>query len=105
MSGGSYNYLCAAVDLEDLLTRRNSLKAMADRLAELGYADDAAKETEELVVLLNQWAIRTEVRMRRLADLWQAVEWWDSSDSSEDGVREALAKYRSEHDDAGQPRA
>ncbi|MGW5173124.1 hypothetical protein ACWERY_02000 [Streptomyces sp. NPDC004082] len=105
MSGGSYNYLYTAMDLEDLLTRRHSLEEMASRLAGLGYAEDAAKETEELRVLLNQWTIRAEVRLRRLADLWHAVEWWDSHDSGEDGVHEALAKYRGDHDDAGQPHA
>lgn len=100
MSGGSYNYLCHAFDLDDLLERRHSLREMADRLAGLGYAEDAAKETEELLVLLNQWCVRAEVRRNRLADVWKAVEWWDSCDSGEDDVREALAKYRGE---LGQP--
>ncbi|MFJ9038004.1 hypothetical protein ACIRF8_15595 [Streptomyces sp. NPDC102406] len=96
MSGGSYNYLCRAFDLDDLLGARGSLREMADRLAGLGYAEDAAKETEELLVLLNQWAVRAEVRRNRLAPVWKAVEWWDSSDWGEDDVREALAEYRRE---------
>jgi hypothetical protein len=100
MSGGSYNYLCHAFDLDDLLEKRHSLREMADRLAGLGYADDAAKETEELLVLLNQWGVRAEVRRNRLADLWKAVEWWDSCDWSESRVHEALAAYRGE---PGQP--
>jgi hypothetical protein len=29
-----------------------------------------------------------------LADVWKAVEWWDSCDSGEDAVEEALKKYR-----------
>lgn len=98
MSGGSYNYLCHAFDLDDLLEKRGSLQEMADRLAGLGYAEDAAKETEELLVLLNQWRVHAEVRRNRLAEVWKAVEWWDSSDCGEDGVREALAKYRGEAD-------
>lgn len=98
MSGGSYNYLCHAFDLDDLLSRRGSLREMADRLAGLGYAEDAAKETEELLVLLNQWCVRAEVRRSRLAGVWKAVEWWDSCDWGEDQVREALARYR---DDSG----
>lgn len=105
MSGGSYNYLFSAQDLEDLNSQRYNLEEMASRLAGLGYAQDAARETEELLLLLRQWETRATVRMRRLADVWQAVEWWDSNDSSEDRVHEALAKYRGEHDDAGTPRA
>ncbi|MFJ2110634.1 hypothetical protein ACIOEX_01675 [Streptomyces sp. NPDC087850] len=73
---------------------------MADRLAELGYAQDAAAETEELLVMLQQWEIRAQVRAKRLAGVWKAVEWWDSCDSGENGVREALAAYRGE---PGQP--
>jgi hypothetical protein len=73
---------------------------MADRLAGLGYAEDAAKETEELLVLLSQWNVRADVRLKRLADVWKAVEWWDSCDWGEEHVREALATYRGE---PGQP--
>ena len=105
MSGGSYNYLCTAMDLEDLHSRRHDLDDMAKRLAGLGYAQDAARETEELLLLLRQWETRAEVRLRRLTDVWKAVEWWDSNDSSETRVHEALAKYRGDHDDAGNPRA
>ncbi|MFH9579122.1 hypothetical protein ACH4MO_14125 [Streptomyces globisporus] len=103
MSGGSYNYLYAAADLEDLQARRFDLEEMANRLAGLGYAQDAARETEELLVLFRQWETRAAVRMRRLTDVWHAVEWWDSNDSSETRVHEALAKYRGDHDDAGTP--
>ncbi|WP_329390290.1 hypothetical protein [Streptomyces sp. NBC_01716] len=98
MSGGSYNYLCHAFDLDDLVRRRGSLREMADRLAGLGYAQDAARETEELLVLLQQWEVRTQVRIKRLEDVWKAIEWWDSSDYSEGDVREALAAYRGEPD-------
>jgi hypothetical protein len=98
MSGGSYNYLGMICydDLGELLAKDSDLRDMADRLAGLGYAEDAARETEELLTMLRQWRTRAEVRVRRLADVWKAVEWWDSADSSEDGVRKALAKYRDE---------
>ncbi|MEI5032392.1 hypothetical protein RB201_04125 [Streptomyces sp. S1A(2023)] len=94
MSGGSYNYLCYVSDLEDINGKRHTLREMADRLAELGYAQDAAAETEELLVMLQQWEIRAQVRAKRLADVWKAIEWWDSCDSSEDAVKAALTKYR-----------
>ncbi|MET7687962.1 hypothetical protein ABZT06_08275 [Streptomyces sp. NPDC005483] len=96
MSGGSYNYLCYMQDLEDLQSHRHDLEEMASRLAGLGYAQDAARETEELLLLLRQWETRAAARVQRLADVWHAVEWLDSSDSGEDGVREALAKYRND---------
>jgi Holliday junction resolvasome RuvABC DNA-binding subunit len=70
MSGGSYNYLCHSWDLDDLDKHESDLEDMADRLAALGYAQDAARETQAL------------------------LEWWDSNDWSEDQVKEALAKYR-----------
>jgi hypothetical protein len=96
VSGGSYNYLGLIChdDLGELLSKRAELREMADRLAGLGWAEDAARETEELLVMLRQWQVRADVRVRRLANLWHAVEWWDSADYSEDRVREALAAYR-----------
>ena len=97
MSGGSYNYLYSALDLEDLQVHRADLQAMADRLAGLGYAQDAARETEELLLLFRQWETRAAVRITRLRDLWHAVEWWDSNDRSEDTVKAALAAYRGDH--------
>jgi hypothetical protein len=96
MSGGSYNYLCDVLDLDRLLRHEHDLQAMAARLAGLGWAKDAARETEELLVMLRQWQVRADVRVERLREVWKAVEWWDSCDWSEDQVREALAKYRSE---------
>lgn len=94
MSGGSYNYLCDAFDLDDLLKKQSDLRDMADRLAALGYARDAATETEELLTMLRQFEVRATVRLSRLADVWKAVEWTDSCDWSEDSIRKALAAYR-----------
>jgi hypothetical protein len=101
MSGGSYNWLYTIGDLEDLQNRQYDLKAMAERLAALGYAADAAAETEELLVLLRQWQNRMSVRVTRLEALWKAVEWWDSADTTEPAVHAALAAYRA--DTAGTP--
>lgn len=98
MSGGSYNYLYSMQDLEDLQARQHDLRDMADRLAGLGYAQDAARETEELLLLLRQWETRAAVRMSRLTAVWRAVEWWDSNDSGESAVTETLTKYRADTD-------
>ena len=100
MSGGSYNYLCHK-DERDLLggwSEEEDLRHMADRLAGLGYAEDAARETEELICMLRQSRIRIETRVQRLRDVWKAVEWWDSCDWQEKGVHEALSAYRGETD-------
>lgn len=96
MSGGSFNYLCWATDLEDLLSKRSSLTEMADALAEKDYARDAAQETEALRRDLTAFSVRIEVAVKRLSDVWHAVEWWYSGDGNEDDLHEALAKYRGE---------
>lgn len=94
MSGGSYNYLCDATDLDDLAAKRHHLERMAERLAGMAGAEDAARETEELLVMMRQWQIRAEVRIKRLRGVWQAVEWEDSNDGHPEQIAEALAKYR-----------
>lgn len=94
MGGGSYNYLYSKEPDELLRGGWEDLEHMARRLARLGYAADAAGETEELLLILRQVQVRLEARQRRLADIWRAVEWWDSGDSGEDGVKAALAQYR-----------
>jgi hypothetical protein len=95
VSGGSYDYLFAkpveiimAGDLDD------SLERMVDRLAGLGYAEDAAQETMVALLELRAARVRIATIQKRLAEVWKAVEWWDSGDSREDGVRGALAAYR-----------
>lgn len=94
MSGGSYNYLCNSLDLDDLLRDQRDLERMAERLERLGWANDAAKETRHLIADINAAQVRAEVAIERLRDVWKAVEWWDSADSDEDGLRSALDRYR-----------
>jgi len=93
MSGGSYDYL-SSKDVADLLQAQETIQNMADRLAGLGYAQDAAKETQELLLTLRQFDNRISAMQNRLSNVWHAVEWWDSCDSGEDGVKNALEKYR-----------
>lgn len=96
MSGGSYNYLYSksAYDLINIHSVMDDMERMSARLASLGYANDAARETEELIVILRQVETRLQVRLDRLCGIWHAVEWWDSCDSSEDCVKDELLKYR-----------
>lgn len=87
MSGGSYNYLYCK-DSSQLLSGEadEELQNMADRLAGLGYANDAAKETQSLLLLLRQSRNRIESQIERLKDVWHIVEWVDSGDSSEPDI-------------------
>lgn len=56
MSGGSYNYLCYK-DFPDICEQPSELENMRDRLVELGY-EDAAKETEECLLIIRQTDVR-----------------------------------------------
>lgn len=95
MSGGSYSYLyCKSFD--QLVDDDCELEEMANRLAGLGYAEDAARETKDMLLLIRRTKKEFEDKMLRLADVWQAIEWWDSGDWGEDQAKEALAKYRAE---------
>jgi len=94
MSGGSYNYLCHKSVDEILIGGMRDLQDMADRLAKLGYADDAARETQTLIHDIRAFLNRSETATERLADVWKNVEWWDSSDRGEDAVKAALTTYR-----------
>jgi hypothetical protein len=97
MSGGSYEYLCFK-DASELLSASHDepLQRMTDRLAALGYAPDAAAETQAVLYQLRQSRTRIQTHIDRMRGIWRAVEWWDSSDSGEDGVVKALAEYRGE---------
>jgi hypothetical protein len=96
MSGGSFNYLCFKED-EDLFNQStlNEIENMASRLLELGF-EDAAKETLNLKYTIQQSLARSQVMKDRLEDVWKAVEWFDSSDSSLEKVEQEIQKYRKE---------
>lgn len=69
---------------------------MADALAGLGYAADAAKETQALILEIRAARNRLQASIDRLAPVWKAMEWWQSRDTSEDDLKAALAGYRGE---------
>ena len=93
MSGGSYSYLCYA-EAEKLMEKTEDLQNMADRLAGLGYAQDAAQETMDVLLTIRQFENRINAMTKRLEDIWKAVEWWDSCDTTEERVKEELIAYR-----------
>jgi hypothetical protein len=96
MSGGSFNYLYQSVysGWDAIIQQEGDISDMAQDLAGLGYAEDAARETEELLLIIRQAKVRIETRAERLREVWKAVEWWRSCDWGENDVKEALAKYR-----------
>jgi len=93
MSGGSYAYLYAK-PVNELVSWDREVESMVDRLAGLGYAEDAARESMEFLLELRRARVRLETMQQRLAPVWKAVEWWDSADSGEDEVKDALVEYR-----------
>lgn len=88
MSGGSYDYLCFNSD--DLSRYQPVIERMAQRLEGLPYAADAAAETRRILTLLTD----AQASAERVADVWRAVEWWDSGDCGDEQVFAALADYR-----------
>jgi hypothetical protein len=92
VSGGSYNYLCYQLDARGHLDI-GDLKSMRDRLAQLAPDAAATRATAELYEMLNRVVNDEDTTHGGLTDVWRAVEWCDSGDSTEDRVREALAEY------------
>jgi len=92
MCGGSYEYLCYK-DPDDLIHRIDLIDNMKNRLIELGYLD-AAKETESIKLIINQFTVNMGARLDRLSEIWRAVEWMDSGDSGIERVEEEIKKYR-----------
>jgi hypothetical protein len=94
MSGGSYDYLCFKDAGELVHGYEAQLESMIDRLASVGYAEDAAKESMDLLLEVRAYRVRVDAMIARLSPVWKAVEWWDSGDSGPDDLKESLAEYR-----------
>jgi len=106
MSGGSYNYLYSKADESalDLLESYNDLTRIYSRLSQLGYATHAASATENILKYLDELSQKIEEYEKRikprntgLKKVWQAVEYWDSSDCSEQEVRAAIADFEADY--------
>src|SRR5262249_4498978 len=98
VSGGSYDYIERRT-VDELMSdgrAHSSLEQMADDLAALGYARDAAAETMQLILDIRAFANRIEAHLDRLRPVWHAMEWWWSCDSSENDFKIALKWYRGE---------
>lgn len=88
MSGGSYNYLCL-VDSSEIANRIHDLESMQGRLARLNPDGYAATDTQEIFAILGA----LDFAIKRLYDVWHAVEWRDSLDWSDEQMFEVLAAY------------
>ena len=84
MSGGSYDYLC--FKFGDRLPDTENLLKMAERLERTYPNTRAVRETEEILRCLGK--IRKSASL--LYEVWHAVEWCDSGDSSEEWVKKAI---------------
>ncbi len=89
------NSLCVH-NADSIGEMQDELQQMADRLAGLGYADDAARDTLQTLVEVRQARSRIQARLDRLCEVWRAVERWDCNCGSERVVRAAIADYRTE---------
>lgn len=94
MSGGSFNYICWK-EGSDLFEPHNvqELERMVDTLEVLGY-EDAARETYDLIRTIKQARIRVSTMHDRLSEVFHAVEWYESGDSSPERIEEAIKNYR-----------
>ncbi|MGK5729711.1 hypothetical protein [Streptomyces sp. URMC 124] len=99
MSGGSYNYLYAHVN--GLEAQSDDITAMRDRLTELAQeevpgASRAASLTQRILDLFDL----AEACAKELKDVWLAVEWHDSFDISDGGLKRVFTEWADQQGDS-----
>ncbi|MET4144286.1 hypothetical protein [Arthrobacter sp. UYCo732] len=94
MSGGAFDYLCMAYDLNGVFERQEQMAMMATTLRDWGH-DGAAAETEALHADLERLDSSVMDRVERLRGVWKAVEWTTSFDWGPDSVTEAVQELES----------
>lgn len=105
MSGGSYNYLYCAEEMDDLLEKKTALKQMLKRLKEIDRANLAYQETLNLLIIienyenyLNELNKKINKKISELQEIWKAIELVDSHDLSEDELSKAVNEFNIFHD-------
>lgn len=86
MAGGSYGYLWSG-NFQD---ERGHLEAMAQRLEGLSWGGAAGHATRQIVRQLES----LHDQAYQLQAVWQAIEWWDSDDSSEEDARKVVEAWQ-----------
>lgn len=94
MSGGSYEYL-AFKDASNIFDSdmQEQMERMADDLAKLGYANEAAKATRDLLESIRDYEREMNDKLLSLHNVWHAMEWWQSGDWGEDAIKRDAARY------------
>jgi hypothetical protein len=92
VSGGSFNYLYSK-DASEIHNAIGDLEAARDRLAGLGYAEEAAQAVTDILDTIQAFDAVIDVKMSRIGGVLRALEWWDSNDCDEDAVRAAIADF------------
>lgn len=88
-------------DIDEIFNLKYRLEEMRDRLVELDYAQDAAQETQELLLLIERFELQAQAHIDNLREVWEVVEHWQFCDSDEKDLKKALGKYRQEKIDTG----
>ena len=96
MSGGSFNYIYCR-DAEKLFDSRSiaDLASIEEILLQHNEMD-VAKDVRRLIEYIKSARNRVEVLHQQLAPVLKAAEWFEDCDVSEDSMRRAIEKYRTE---------
>lgn len=90
MSGGSFNYLFLAWELDQLGEHREDIKRMGTVLEGFGLRGVRALEkTKQVLALMDQ----VDELAQQLSDVWHDVEWWQSHDYSRDQIEKVLDEF------------
>lgn len=92
MSGGSLNYLYVR-EPWDLFSRIDDIEKVERELIHRNYPD-IAKDVRRLIEYVQTAENRIGILAAQLRDVFKAVEWNLSGDTSDKTLKEELEKYR-----------
>ena len=102
MSGGAYttnnHRPVYYASIEDFVADPDALDLLVQDLAAIGYANDAAALTDELLIMVRQFTIRANIRLEKLSSIWRALDYWKCQDDGEDGFKANLDEWRKSFD-------
>lgn len=95
MSGGSFNYLCD-MNAHGIMNNTYQLQQMTNSLRAYGHEAEA-RETERLISIVNRVSDNLTARIRDLAPVWKAVEWYASGDWGFETIKQVVEEHRKTH--------